>query len=268
MVFNLSEWYNTLVKKYNKIIVANWKMNPSSLKGANKLLSGVTKNLPSLKKTEVVVCPPFIYLEQLRKISKRVVLGAQDVSFEESGAFTGQVSAQMLSLLGVKYTIIGHSERRSLGETNGDINKKIKAALFFGLIPILCVGESVRDESHSYFNLVKTQLEECLNGVQKVSISSLIIAYEPVWAISSTINRHDANPVDSREMSIFIRKIISDKIGVKEKMPKILYGGSVNDKDVEGFLKDGGVDGVLVGRASLDVEKFSNIVKVCEALNK
>lgn len=268
LFFILSRWYNALVKKDNKIVVGNWKMNPPSLKEATKLFSGVIKNLPSLKKTEVIVCPPFLYLEQLKKISKRIILGAQDASFEEKGAFTGEVSAEMLYNTGVRYVILGHSERRTLVETNELVNKKIKASLSAGLVPILCVGESVRDESHSYFNLVKTQLEKCLSDVNKNLISKVIIAYEPVWAISSTINQQDATPADCLEMVIFIRKILSDKLGVKAKMPRILYGGSVDDKDVEGFLKDGGVDGVLVGRASLDVEKFSNIIKVCEVLNK
>ncbi len=268
LVFRLFEWYNAEVAKVKRIIVANWKMNPSSVKEAGKLFSDVVKAIPSLKNTEVVICPPFLYLEQLRKISRKIILGAQDVSSEECGAFTGDVSAEMLFNMGAKYVITGHSERRARGEGNSDVNKKIKSALSVGLVPILCVGESARDESHGYFNLVKTQLEECLNGIQKASISNIIIAYEPVWAISSTVNRQDAIPADCREMVIFIRKIISDKIGVQTKMPKILYGGSVNDKDVEGFLKDGGVDGVLVGRASLDAEKFSNIIKVCEALNK
>src|ERR1035437_6404997 len=116
----------------------------------------------------------------------------------------------MIYNLGVRYVILGRSERRAMGENNQDINKKIKGSLVAGLIPILCVGESVRDESHSYFNLVKTQLEECLKGVSKNSISKVIIAYEPIWAISSTKDRKDATPNDSREMAIFIRKILFD----------------------------------------------------------
>lgn len=254
--------------KVKKIIVGNWKMNPPISKDAEKLFSGVAKEISGVKKTEVVICTPFIYLEKLHKISRKIILGAQDAFFEEKGAFTGEVSGEMLYSTGVRYVILGHSERRALGETNELVNKKIKASLSAGLVPILCVGETLRDESHSYFNLVKTQLEECLSGINKDLISKVIIAYEPVWAISSTINHHDATPADCLEMVIFIRKILSDKLGVKAKMPRILYGGSVDDKEVQGFLKDGGVDGVLVGRASLDVEKFSNIIKVCEVLNK
>ena len=168
----------------------------------------------------------------------------------------------------MKYVILGHSERRTLGENNNDINKKIKSALSAGLIPVLCVGESLRDENHEYFNLVKNQIEECLSGISKNLISKVIVAYEPVWAISSTINRKDAIPADSLEMAIFIRKILADKFGKESSVVRILYGGSVNERDAVEFLKDGGVEGLLVGRASLDAKKFLNIIKTCETLNR
>jgi len=252
-----------------KIIIGNWKMNPLTLKEAEKLFSSVAKGISPVKKTEVVICPPFIYLERLKKIrTSKIKLGAQDAFPGEVGAYTGEVSGEMLYKIGVKYVILGHSERRTLGESNSDINKKIKASLVAGLIPILCVGESVRDESHSYFNLVKTQLEECLVGVSKNSISKIIIAYEPVWALSSTANRKDAISADSREMAIFIHKILSDKFGSNAGRIRIIYGGSANEKNAEDFLKNGGVDGLLPGRASLDARKFVEIIKICEALNK
>ena len=132
----------------------------------------------------------------------------------------------------------------------------------------MCVGESARDENHGYFSLVKNQIEECLDGVSKNSIAKIVIAYEPVWAISTTVYRKDATPEDCREMAIFIRKILSDKFGNEASRIRIIYGGSVNERDAEGFLKEGNVDGLLPGRASLDANKFSEIVKRCEALNK
>ena len=251
------------------IIVGNWKMNPLILKEAEKLFFGVARGISGIKKTEVVICPPFLYLDKLKKISqKKISLGAQDAFAENVGAFTGEVSGEMLYNIGARYVILGHSERRALGEDNSDINKKIKSALMAGLRPILCVGENIRDENHSYFSLVKTQLEECLLGVSKNSISKIIIAYEPIWAISSTLDRKDATPDDSREMAIFIRKILSDKFGPEASHVRIIYGGSANEKDAEDFLKNGGVDGLLPGRASLDAKKFVEIVKICEALNK
>ena len=251
-----------------KIIIGNWKMNPLSLKEAEKLFSGVAQSVSSVKKTEVVICPPFLYLEKLKKISRKISLGAQDTFREDVGAYTGEISAEMLYNIGVRYVILGHSERRAMGENDSDINKKIKASLSAGLRPILCVGEGVRDESHSYFNLVRTQIEECLSGISKNSISKVIIAYEPVWAISSTANRRDATSADSREMAIFIRKILSDKFRSEASRMKIIYGGSVNEKDADDFLKNGGVDGLLSGRASLNAKKFAEIVKICEASDK
>ncbi len=247
-------------------------MNPLTSKEAVKLFSDTAKNIPTLKKTSVVACPPFSYLPSFAKASagagktKKIILGAQDAFWEESGPYTGEVSAQMLYNMGVRYVILGHSERRALGETNDVVNKKIKGSLAASLTPILCVGESERDVSHNYFNLVKNQVEECLAGVSKSLVSKVIIAYEPVWAISTTLGRRDASPADSLEMVIFIRKVLSDKFGPESANVKIIYGGSVNEKDAGAFLKDGGVEGLLVGRASLDPKKFSEIISITENL--
>lgn len=261
-----------MIKKINKkIIIANWKMNPISIKEAEKLFTNVSKSISHIKNTDIVICSPFIYLPSFAKalagkgkIKKLISLGAQNAFWGDTGAFTGEVSTEMLYNIGVKYVILGHSERRALGENNGDINKKIKAALNSSLRPILCVGESIRDLDHSYFNLVKTQLEECLIGISKNSISKIIIAYEPVWAISSTPNRKNATPADSLEMIIFIRKILSDKFGRDVAQMRIIYGGSVSDRDAQDFLENGGVDGLLPGKASLDAKKFVEIINIAE----
>lgn len=248
-----------------KIIIGNWKMNPVFPKDAERLFTDIAHSISHIKKTAIVICPPLIYLEKLKKIrTSKINLGAQDAFWTDAGAFTGEVSPDMLYNAGIKYVILGHSERRALGESNNDVNKKIKASLSAGLIPILCVGENLRDENHGYFNLVKTQMGECLNGISKTSISKIIIAYEPIWAISSTINRRDATPADSQEMAIFIRKILSDKFGPDAGRTRVIYGGSANEKDAEDFLKNGGVDGLLPGRASLDAKKFVEIIKIAE----
>lgn len=250
-------------------IIGNWKMNPISLKESLRILNGIGKNLSKIKKTEVVICPPSVYLEKFQKNKiKKISLGAQDAFLGDTGAFTGEVSSYMLYDLGVRYVILGHSERRTLGETDVLINKKIKFALSAGLSPILCVGETVRDESHGYFNLVKNQLEECLSGIKKDSLAKIIIAYEPAWALSSTSPRRDATSLESREMSVFIKKVLSDKFGLESAKIKIIYGGSATEKNAEDFLLNGGVDGLLLGRASLDPKKFIEIVKICEALKK
>ena len=156
-----------------------------------------------------------------------------------------------------------------MGEDSKIINKKLKSALSAGLTPILCIGENERDAGHKYFEAIKTQLQECLAGISKDSFTQITITYEPVWAISSTPDRRDATADDSREMAVFIRKVLSDlsSPNVAQSM-RILYGGSVNERDAENFIKDGGVDGLLVGKASLSPEKFSRIVKTCEAYSK
>ena len=253
--------------RQKKIVIGNWKMNPLSLKDAEKLFIGLTRRISRIKKTEIVVCPPYLYLERLKKFSRKIVLGAQDAFWEDAGAFTGEVSGEMVYNLGVRYVILGHSERRELGETDGFVNKKIKSALKAGLVPILCVGEKERDANHEYFSVIKSQVERCLKGVSKNLISKIVIAYEPVWAISSTANRHDATSVDSREMAIFIRKTLSDASSPEiAAETRIIYGGSVNMKSAKDFLENGGIDGLLPGKASLDAEEFTEIVKICEAL--
>ncbi len=249
-----------------KIIIGNWKMNPLTTKEAVKLFSNIGKEISRVKKTEIVICPPSLFLEKLKNISRKAVLGSQDAFWGEPGAFTGKISAGMLYEMGARYVILGHSESRALGEKNESINKKIKASIAAGLTPILCVGETERDLEHNYFNSVKVQLEESLAGIFKHLVSKVIIAYEPVWAFSTTLNRKDATPADSLEMVIFIRKVLSDKFGSEASNVKIIYGGSVNEKDAGDFLKNGGVDGLLVGRASLDAKKFTEIVKIAESL--
>lgn len=254
-------------KTTKKIIIGNWKMNPSTKKEATKLFSEIGKSILKIKKTQVVVCSPFLYLEQLKKLSKKVGLGAQNLFWEESGAFTGEISGDMLYEIGARYVILGHSERRAMGETNIDINKKIKSAIFTGLTPVLCIGEKERDENHDYLNFIKTQIEECFSGIVKSSVSKVIIAYEPIWAIGKSATR-EATGEEAREISIFIRKVLSDKFGISVATDiKIIYGGSVNSKNALGFLVEGQADGFLVGRDSLNAKKFFDIINIAENLN-
>lgn len=247
-----------------KIVIANWKMNPVSSKEAEKLFKDIAKNIYKIKKTQVVICAPFIYLDKLNKISKKLILGSQNAFMGETGPFTGEVSTEMVYNLGARYVILGHSERRALGEDNILINKKIKGALSSSLTPILCIGESVRDESHKYLDFVKNQIVECLAGINKNYISKMIIAYEPVWALSTTASRHDFNPAEFLEIKIFIKKILSDMFGSKVELPRIIYGGSANEKNAKDFLEKGEVDGFLVGGASLKSKKFLEIINITE----
>ena len=155
-----------------------------------------------------------------------------------------------------------------MGETDRDVNKKIKLALSAGLVPILCVGESSREGGHEYFSIIKKQISECMTGVNKNSVSKTIIAYEPVWALSSTANRHDFAPPEFLEIKIFIKKVLSDMFGAKTELPRIIYGGSVRPDNALEFLRDGQADGLLPGKDSLDPKKFLEIIKIANSLEK
>lgn len=244
-----------------KILIGNWKMNPVRLSDAIRLGKEIQK-VKSAKAT-VVICAPFAYLSPFKTmIKKNVALGAQNLFPEDSGPYTGEISAKMLADLGVSYVIIGHSERRALGEDDSVINKKLKAALKAKLTPIFCVGEKVRDDAHRYLLFIKSQLQDGLAGIPKASLKNIIIAYEPIWAIGTGAPR-SATPEESREMSVFIKKTIADIFGAQSLAGlRIVYGGSANDKDADGFLKHGGVDGLLVGHASLDAKKFTKMIQI------
>lgn len=232
-----------------KIIIANWKMNPDSLNEAKKIFNKIKIAAEKLKKVETIICPPFTYLSALR------TTGAQDVFYEDKGAYTGEISAKMLKDLGVKYVIIGHSERREMGETNEIINKKIKASLKAGLKIIFCVGEKKRDGEDEYLNFVKNQINKGLKNIPKKFFKNLIIAYEPVWAISSQKGARADNPGSAFEIAVFIKRTLLQKI-------PILYGGSVNPENARGFLEQSGMNGLLVGSQSLIPENFIKILKI------
>jgi triosephosphate isomerase (TIM) len=246
-----------------KIIIGNWKMNPESGKLAEALYKNIIK-IKTSSKVDVVICPPSLYLEKLKKISKKISLGVQNISSKDKGAFTGEVSAGMLYDLGARYVILGHSERRAMGENDENINQKIKIALSSGLITILCVGEKSRDDNHDYFNVIKNQIEKDFNGVSKNSIASVIVAYEPVWAIGKDAIR-EATPEEFREVAVFIKKVLNDKFGANFiKDIRIIYGGSVNTKNAQDFIVAGEADGFLIGRDSLDAKKFTKIIEITE----
>lgn len=251
-----------------KIIVGNWKMNPPTLALARAHFSAIKKGAGSLKNITAGIAAPFVYLPELSKMSGGgLSLAAQNVSPEKEGAYTGEVSGGMLSKMKVKFVIVGHSERRTLGETNEFISRKIKAVLAEKMTPILCIGEKERDHDMWYLSVIKTQIEECFAGIPKAAVPGIVIAYEPVWALSSTKNRRDATPEDCVEMHIYIRKVLSDMFGAKiGSSVSILYGGSVDEKNAAGFLTTGHVDGLLPGRASLTPKTFISILKIANEI--
>ena len=247
---------------HKSIIIANWKLNPGTASEARLLFSAVKKGVAGIRNAEVVVCPPFVYLPALSEIRRAASLGAQDCFWEDKGAYTGEVSSSMLKEFGVTHVIVGHSERRNwLGETDEMIARKIKAVLKEKLMPVLCVGERERDSSGDIPVVVEEQICAALSGLKKGEFKNGIIAYEPVWAIGT--GRPDT-PDDAARAAIFIRKIVKKVLGkTAGEGVRIIYGGSVNAKNAASFiLKDiRGMEGMLVGGASLKADEFVQIVK-------
>lgn len=246
-----------------QLIIANWKMNPPTLREAEKLFFDVWSEVRKIRKTEVVICPPFLWLDSIyKRYKKALVLGAQDVFWQTTGAYTGEISPPMLKSAGAKYVIIGHSERRRiLGESDEVINKKVKAAIKGGLVPVVAVGEEMKESQEVVPPVIAGQLQKALAGLPKSQIENVVIAYEPVWAIGTG----QADTADNAtRRAIYVRKILAKMIGVSraEKVP-ILYGGSVTAKNAPSFISRDirGMDGLLVGRASLDAKEFAQIVR-------
>lgn len=252
-----------------KLVIANWKMNPTRGSEAKKIFSTIHTAASKLKNVETVVCPPLVYLESLGEVVKNrvCVLGAQDAFWEHSGAFTGQVSPDMVFNARARYVLVGHSERRAMGETDEEVNMKIRSILQFPLIPIVCVGEKKRDEESHYVKALKMQIKSSLLGLTKEEVGRLVIAYEPVWAIGTKAKR-ECTPGECREAVQVIRQVLADLMGdtVSARAIPIVYGGSVNERDAAGFLEDGLVQGVLVGHASLDPKEFIKILKIAEKI--
>ncbi|MBI1971479.1 MAG: triosephosphate isomerase [Candidatus Wildermuthbacteria bacterium] len=218
------------------LIIANWKMNPPDSKEAFDLASEIKKGIEGLE-VEVVLCPPFVYIPQLLP-AKTLLIGAQDCSWEQEGPFTGEISPQMLKNLGCTHVILGHSERRQLGETLEMVNKKAKAALAVGLLPVVCIGEEIEKE----MNIVSRD------------IKNLILAYEPSWAISTSGGRA-VSPEDMGNVAALMKRFIPSDT-------PILYGGSVDSNNVKSFLGPDLAQGVLVGAASLNAKEFIQLVKI------
>ncbi len=249
-----------------KIIIANWKMNPSTLKEARLIFGGTKQAAAKLKNVETVICPPFLYLHELMPKGGKLRMGAQDVFWDDKKtSYTGEISAKMLKDAGAKYVIIGHSERREhLGETNETVNKKIKNALKSGLKVVFCVGEKERNSECDYLRFVREEIETGLKGVPRKLVKNLIVAYEPVWAIGKS-GKNAADPEDVSRMVIYVRRTLMPVTGKDwaKKIP-ILYGGSTDAKNAEGFLRRAGVRGLLVGHQSLIPKSFGEILKIAE----
>ena len=264
----------------HQLIAANWKMNKTIneavsfidefkklAKSPETKVSGELKNqifLSNIKNAEVVICPPFTSLHAVSKELKNtsIKLGAQNMHSENSGAFTGEISPLMLKDLGCEYVILGHSERREMGENDELINKKVIAALSHRLKPILCVGETLEQRQKGETeDVLEDQLMKCLGGIDK--IKNVAIAYEPVWAISrGNPNQKAATKADAEECHFFIRKLLEGIFDEETaKGTRIIYGGSMKPENAKELLLMPNIDGGLVGNASLDAKSFAEIVE-------
>ena len=242
------------------IIAGNWKMNKTP-EEAKEL---VTALVPLVKdaKCDVVICPPFVDLCAVKPIiaGTNIHLGVQNIHWAEKGAFTGEISADMLKTHGVEYAIVGHSERRQyFGETDATVNQRAKAAIAAGITPIICVGESLEQRESGVTNaVVSGQTKAALDGIEAKDVETLVIAYEPIWAIGTgkTATKEDANATIA-----VIRGAIAEVYGkdVAEKV-RIQYGGSMNPKNASELMSMPEIDGGLIGGASLKAEDFSKVV--------
>ncbi len=243
-----------------KIIAGNWKMN----KLPNEAIAFIEELIPLVKDTqnEVILCVPYtdLFYTLLTTQDTNIKIGAQNMHFEEKGAYTGEVSGEMLKSIGVEYVIIGHSERRQyFNETDETVNKKLKKALDIGLKPIICIGENLEQrESGKAKDVVTTQIKLALEGLNSEKIKNVIIAYEPIWAIGTgkTATKEDAN-----ETIKWIREEVANLYGKGMADSVIIqYGGSVKSTNAKDLFEMSDIDGGLIGGASLDTQEFSKIV--------
>ncbi len=246
------------------IIAGNWKMNKTSFE-AIELVNVLKRDLSTVKEVDIVVCPPFTALTEVSDllVETNIELGAQNVYWEDSGAFTGEIAGSMLKHIGVKYVIIGHSERRQFfAETNETVQKRIKAALKNELTPIVCIGESLKErEANQTFAVIKNQFEGGFAGFTPQEILKMVIAYEPVWAIGTG---KTATAQQAQEVHQYIRDLLKTKYGEETAEEiRIQYGGSVKPENIRELISQTDIDGALVGGASLQADSFSKIVKNC-----
>lgn len=248
----------------SKIIIANWKANPATLEEAQALFGAEASGAEQYAGIQTVICPPFVFLEELAKINSRH-LGAQDVFWEKSGPYTGEISIDMLKNFGVGHVLVGHSDRRYvLGETDEFINKKIKAVLGAGMVPVLLVGEKEKDRSRE--SVLTEQLDKDLAGLSAEQVAKVLFAYEPVWAISTSSGGQADTPESALEAIEFIQIILSKNFDLPPR--PCLYGGSVNEQNAADFIQHPEINGAVIGGASLDARRFSKILEITSSFQK
>lgn len=245
-----------------KIVAGNWKMNTTYQEGID-LAIAINKVVAEqgAKDVQVVVSPPFTHIAEVNKVvdNDRISVAGQNCATETSGAYTGEISAEMLWSAGADFVILGHSERRSYyGETNEILNVKVKKALEFNLTPIYCVGEVLEErEAEKHFDVIKAQIESVLFDLSAEDFAKIVIAYEPVWAIGTG---KTASPEQAQEIHKFIRDLLASKFGAAANDTSILYGGSCKPSNAKELFANPDVDGGLIGGASLKAEDFISII--------
>jgi triosephosphate isomerase len=241
-------------------------MNPEGVAEAKRIIKQTRRTVALLTKTDVVLCPSYIHMPLVlsAKTKVPVELGAQDVSEKDGGSFTGEISATMLRDLGTSFVIVGHSERRAAGESDELVAKKARAVVDAGMTAIVCVGEKIHDAQGAYLNPLRDQIRSALSQVSKKYAKYVVVAYEPIWAIGA---KEAMDPGVVQEMTIFIRKVLSDLYGQEEaSVVRVLYGGSVNFRNAGDIVAKGGVDGLLVGRESVNSAGFVELLKTVDGL--
>lgn len=250
--------------KRTTLIIGNWKLNPSTLADAQKLIDGISKKYKQKETQTVVVAPSYLHITEVgKKIAKKpILLAAQDVASEVMGPFTGEVSAQQLRDAKVEYVIVGHSERRAMGETDELVQKKVTLALKNKLTPVICIGERERDAQGNFFGFVEKQAKSLAQVLAPADIKKVVIAYEPIWAIGTG---KTATASDVKEMQLFLFATLT-KLYDKSTAQKVtlLYGGSVKPDNAKELHKEGGMSGFLVGGASLKADDFLAIIKATD----
>ncbi|HID96056.1 MAG TPA: triose-phosphate isomerase [Candidatus Latescibacteria bacterium] len=244
------------------IVAGNWKMNKTAQE-AVALVVELKELVSDVKDVEIVLCPPFTALEAVSRCieGSDICLGAQDMFWEKSGPYTGEVSAEMLLTLGCKYVILGHSERRThFGETNQTVNRKVKTALESGLVPIVCVGERLEERrSGDAKKVVEDQVTRAFDGVPLGGAERAVVAYEPVWAIGTGLT---ATPDQAQEVHSHIRQILAELYNAEvAEGIRIQYGGSIKPENARDLFAQQDIDGGLVGGASLKAESFAGIIR-------
>jgi len=258
------------MKQRNYYIVGNWKMKPADVREAKSIVRKIVKAASSARNVVVAICPPAIFMGDLQSIykGKKIAFGGQNCHWERVASKTGEISPSQLASVGAQYVILGHSERRAIGETSEEVNKKIHAATKEGLTTVVCIGESQRDRQGAYITHLQKQLRVAFKNVTRPMLKNIIVAYEPLWAIGKSAAEANVQPEQVHEMVILVRKFITETYGATPaKDMRVLYGGSVEVSNCENLLGEGHADGALIGHASIVPTEFSEIIRVVNAMS-